>query len=228
MSTLAQVAANQINAQSSCGPKTEAGKAASSRNHFKHGFAGAFTVLKNENVEEFSQLVSELTEEHQPSAITETLLIEKMAQAYWLSQRAVRLQNIPLEAETATDDDRRQLALYARYHAQHTRAFHKALNDLLKLRGEKRKAEIGFESQKHREAQQQAQLERQKARADREKANEERRQAAETRRQNRHESNLRLAEAKTWCREAQAALFETDATIAEVAAERAAKNKKAA
>ena len=35
-----------------------------------------------------------------------------------------------------------------RYKTTHTRAFHKCLNDLLKLRAEKRKAEFGFEAQK--------------------------------------------------------------------------------
>jgi hypothetical protein len=36
-----------------------------------------------------------------------------------------------------------------RYCTTHTRAFHKSLNDLLKLRSERRKAAIGFEAQKH-------------------------------------------------------------------------------
>ena len=228
MSTPAQVAANKFNAQSSCGPTSDAGKAISSRNRLKHGFAGAFTLLKPESAEEFSQLLADLHAEYQPSAITETLLIEKMAQAYWLSQRAVRLQNIAFEPHLSPEEHRRELALYTRYHAQHTRAFHKALNDLLKLRAEKRKAEIGFELQKRREAQQQAQAEREKARTEREKINEERRQAAEKRRQDRRESKRAIAQAEAWCREAEAVRLETEAAIAEVNAERAAKNKKAA
>jgi hypothetical protein len=37
--------------------------------------------------------------------------------------------------------------LYLRYQATYERAFHRSLNQLLKLRAEKRKEEIGFESQ---------------------------------------------------------------------------------
>ena len=40
------------------------------------------------------------------------------------------------------------MALFLRYQSTHERAFHTCLNDLLKLRAEKRKNEIGFESQK--------------------------------------------------------------------------------
>ena len=229
MPTQAQVTANKANAQHSTGAKTEAGKAASSRNHLSHGLTGTeFALLEWEDPNAFTELSARLELEHKPATVTESILIQNMAQAYWLTQRAIALQGTCFSPEIAPDNPEKHLALYLRYQTTHDRAFHKNLNQFLKLRAERRKAEIGFESQKHREAQQQAQLERQKARADREKANEDRRQAAEKRRQNRHESNLRLAEAKTWCREAQAVLLETDAAIAEVAAERAAKAKTAA
>jgi hypothetical protein len=94
MSTPAQTAANQQNAQLSTGPKTEEGKAASSKNNLRHGFIGAFMILPWEKQEEFDTLLSELRAEHQPATLTETLLVEKMAQSYWLSQRAVKLQQI--------------------------------------------------------------------------------------------------------------------------------------
>jgi hypothetical protein len=38
-------------------------------------------------------------------------------------------------------------SLYLRYQTTHTRAFHKCLNDLVKLRAERRKTENGFEAQ---------------------------------------------------------------------------------
>jgi hypothetical protein len=44
--------------------------------------------------------------------------------------------------------DEKRLALYIRYRTSHERAFHKCFNELLKLRAERRKLEIGFESQK--------------------------------------------------------------------------------
>ena len=48
MSTQAQLAANQANAQLSTGPNTEEGKAASSRNNLTHGLTyrgGMFVLL---------------------------------------------------------------------------------------------------------------------------------------------------------------------------------------
>jgi hypothetical protein len=89
MSTPAQVAANQQNAKLSTGPKTEDGKAISSKNNLRHGFTGAFMILPWEKQEEFDTLLAGLRAEHDPATITETLLVEKMAQSYWLSQRAV-------------------------------------------------------------------------------------------------------------------------------------------
>jgi hypothetical protein len=42
-------------------------------------------------------------------------------------------------------------SLYLRYQTTHTRAFHKSLNDLLKLRAETRKQQNGFEAQTRKE-----------------------------------------------------------------------------
>ena len=180
MSTEAQVSANQQNAQHSTGPKTESGKAASSQNNFKYGLTGSsFTVLDSEDQDEYDRVLSGLRFEHQPSTMTEAILVEKMAQSYWLSKRALYLQD-----ECATDEDltleqqQKQLALFIRYQTTHDRAFHTALNSLLKLRAEKRRSEIGFESQK------------------REEAGHLRREAAEKRRQDHHRLDILLAEAK--------------------------------
>ena len=99
MSTDAQIRANQQNAQHSTGPSTDAGKAASCQNNFRHGLTGAFRVLPSENQEEFDRLAAGLQAEHQPTTLTELMLVEKMAQHYWLSQRAQRLQDMTLAAK---------------------------------------------------------------------------------------------------------------------------------
>ena len=190
MSTPAQIAANQQNAQLSTGPKTEEGKAASSKNNLRHGFTGAFMILPWEKQEEFDSLLNELRAEHQPATMTETLLVEKMAQSYWLSQRAVKLQQIAcFHDETDSPERDKQVALYLRYQTTHDRTFHKCLNDLLKLRAERRKDEIGFESQQNRE--------RERADRARQRAEEHaRKQEAEKRRQELHKWKVILAEAK--------------------------------
>ena len=70
-----------------------------------------------------------------------------MAESYWLANRAQTLQNACLDPQTGQIADASLFSLYFRYQTTHTRAFHKCLNDLLKLRSEKRKTENGFEAQ---------------------------------------------------------------------------------
>ncbi|MBV9762410.1 MAG: hypothetical protein JO340_17750 [Acidobacteriaceae bacterium] len=178
MSTDAQIAANRANAQHSTGPVTDAGKAASCQNNFRHGMAGAFRVLPSEDQDEFDCLAAALRAEHQPATPTESLLVEKMAQHYWLSQRAQRLQDLTMADDLPAKDQDRQFSLFLRYQTTNDRAFHKSLNDLLKLRAEKRKMEIGFESQRQKQASLAL------------------RQSAENRRQELHKWAVMLAEAK--------------------------------
>ncbi len=145
MSTEAQVAANQKNSQQSTGPKSAEGKARICLNAFRHGLAGIFMILPDEVRDDFDELHGGLRAEHKPETPTEILLIESMAQHYWLKQRALRLQQFCFDDEGNCDE--KQLALYLRYQTTHDRAFHKALNTLLKLRADKKKEEIGFVSQ---------------------------------------------------------------------------------
>ena len=153
MSTEAQIAANRANAQLSTGPKTEAGKQALCFNSLRHGLAGAFHILPWEDEEQFETLQLGFRSEYKPKGITEQILVDRMAQHEWLRQRALHLQNLCFNEE-GTIDEEKQFALYLRYQTTHERAFHKCLNDLLRLRAEKRKEEIGFESQKAKEADQ--------------------------------------------------------------------------
>ena len=173
MSTPAQVNANRANAQQSTGPKTAEGKAISSRNNFQWGFCGRFAVLPSESQEEFDDLKAALRNEHEPATPTETLLVDKMAEHHWLSRRALRLQDAAL-----AQGDEQRLPLFLRYQTTNDRAFHCCLNDLLKLRAEKRKQEIGFESQRRK--------------------NDELalKQAAEQRKQDIHRWDILLAQAK--------------------------------
>jgi hypothetical protein len=152
VSTQAQIAANRANSQLSTGPRTEEGKAASSRNHTSHGLTyngGMFVLLPWENAKEYDQLVVDLKSEHRPMSRTEMILVERMAQHHWLRNRAGLLQGNCFADDGSIDEKR--LALYLRYQTTHERAFHSCLNDLLKLRAEKRKADIGFESQKRKQ-----------------------------------------------------------------------------
>jgi hypothetical protein len=179
MATPAQIAANKQNAQHSTGAQTDAGKEASKMNNFRHGLTGhAFILLDFESAEEFDELKAALTEEHNPQTPTEQILVEKMAQHHWLSQRAQFLQTFEMKDNLFSEDAFKAVNTYIRYQAHHERLFQRALKDLLTLRGEKRKEQIGFESQKRAEAA------------------EQRKQAGETRKQEHHKVTMAIAETR--------------------------------
>jgi hypothetical protein len=150
MATTAQIRANQLNAHRSTGPTSQAGKQTSSHNRATHGLCHdnqSFYLLEDENSEEFWDLCARLEEEHQPQTETEHILVRRMADHEWLRTRALRLQ------QTCIFEDRHILAsdqfvLYMRYQTTHERAFYKAFAELQKLTAERRKTQIGFESQK--------------------------------------------------------------------------------
>jgi hypothetical protein len=142
---------NRENAKLSSGPKSEAGKAISALNNSRHGLAGAFRVLPTESQSDFDELLAALREEHQPETFTEATLVDAMAQHHWLRRRALCLESSCYDPATGAIIDEKQLALYLRYQTTHERGFHKALNDLLKLRAARRKQQIGFELQQRAE-----------------------------------------------------------------------------
>ena len=103
MSTEAQQTANQANAKLSTGPRTEQGLAAIAHNNFRHGLASTFVVLPTEDRSAYDDLLLNLNLEFSPSTESEEILVTKMAQHHWQSQRAMKLQNdLFLEEETAT------------------------------------------------------------------------------------------------------------------------------
>jgi len=149
MSTEAQITANRANAEQSTGPITEEGKAASSQNRTSHGlctYNEIFFILPHESSEAYSLLRIKLLDEHRPENQTEHILVDRMAQHHWLRSRAQAFESGCFREDGTLDEKR--LALFMRYRTSHERAFHKCLADLLKLRAEKRRTEIGFESQK--------------------------------------------------------------------------------
>jgi len=232
MASEARVAANSANALHSTGPKTAAGKAASANNHLSHGLAGStFTVLAWEDSNAFTDLSARLELEHKPETITEEILIRKMAQHYWLTQRAIILQGTCFDSEIAPDDPEKQLALYLRYQTTHDRAFHKSLSQFLKLRGEKRKVEIGFESQQRKgdeEARRRNREERNQNDEVRKQADQIRHEAAEARKQELHRYNVLLGEAKFDYQILQTTMLRAGGVLAGYEDQEAAEAKKAA
>jgi hypothetical protein len=156
MATEKQTAANRENAQHSTGPTSQEGLEASSWvNAWRHGLAvkdhERFSLLMDENREKFDELQQRLNDEHLPTSETEILLVRHMAQSEWLRARALRLQNDLLQ-DAGKNVDPAKLAIFLRYETTHERNFHRSLKELLTFRQQRRNAEIGFESQKLKQA----------------------------------------------------------------------------
>ena len=175
--SFAQLRANRQNAQRSCGPRSSAGKETVSFNAFRHGLTGRFAIMPYESEDDYQELLDGLREEHRPATRTEHLLVDRMAEHHWLSQRALYLQGFCFNEVGGCDNDA-HLALYLCYQTTHERAFHKCLNDLLKLRAERRREQNGFVSQQHK------------------KADQARREAREKRQQERHRWAVLIDQAK--------------------------------
>ena len=156
MATEKQTAANRENAQHSTGPTSQEGLDLSARiNAWRHGLAvkdhERFSLLMDENREKFDELQQRLNDEHLPTSETEILLVRHMAQSEWLRARALRLQNDLLQ-DAGKNVDPAKLAIFLRYETTHERNFHRSLKELLTFRQQRRNAEIGFESQKLKQA----------------------------------------------------------------------------
>jgi hypothetical protein len=88
MATKQQIAANRRNARQSTGPKTPAGKAASSMNALRHGLRARTVVLWDECQEDFDEIFNNLQNLYQPQNAAEQLLVEQAAIAQWKLVRA--------------------------------------------------------------------------------------------------------------------------------------------
>jgi hypothetical protein len=103
MITASQMAANQHNAQSSTGPRTGEGKAASSQNSTSHGLSSEFALLSHENSAEFNELFNQSVQEFQPSGIHQEFLVRRMVEARWRAARCQRLEKAAFESMIAPD-----------------------------------------------------------------------------------------------------------------------------
>ena len=162
----ARLAANRENALKSTGPKSEQGKLIASRNHIVHGLARKnrdFQLLPFEDLNEYNMTVADFISEYRPQTDTEVALVHNLAESLWLRNRAQNFQTWCFDQSTGILLDEKKLALYLRYEAAYNRAFHAAVNALLKVRAEKRNEQIGFEAQQRVQANHQWEIVRKEA-----------------------------------------------------------------
>jgi SEC-C motif-containing protein len=149
MSTAAQIAANTINAQSSTGPRTEAGLAESSKNAINHGLFAQCDFIRPGEEEVYAQAKTELTDSLAPSGPLECNLANEIHRAMWRLRRCGQVEATivigldngngvifdPMEMASATADKVQRSVDRAR--SQSHRLLHKCTAELRKLQTER-------------------------------------------------------------------------------------------
>lgn len=99
-----QTQASRANGARSKRPASEPGKRNSSRDGTRHGLLAHMVVLEKESGEAFNELLTALTEEHQPGTPTQSMLVETMAAARWRLLRIWGIQKVAMDREIALMD----------------------------------------------------------------------------------------------------------------------------
>ncbi|MDQ2775422.1 MAG: hypothetical protein M3Y57_10980 [Acidobacteriota bacterium] len=127
---------NRENSQHSSGPRTPAGKAASSRNSFKHGLYSKALVYPGENPAELDALKADLRAEHQPANTTEEILVNELAEQFWRIRRWREYECRFLSVENSDGGlaaVTKILPVLQRFMSAAERGFHKSLATLRQL-----------------------------------------------------------------------------------------------
>jgi len=114
MTSQARIAANRRNAQKSTGPKTEAGKAAASRNALKHGLLAQDVVCGEERGAEYRGFVAALIADLAPVGEVEEMLVDRIASCTWRLQRMVLAEASMFDIRPGSDELRPGETVYAR------------------------------------------------------------------------------------------------------------------
>jgi hypothetical protein len=148
MASAAQIAANRANAQNSTGPRTEAGKAASSRNALKHGMTAKSYLVFDESWDDFVAFHGLLRHDYEPQGAAEEEIVERIVLAAWCLRRAWRAEAAITNQAALTEAEEDAAAAFppellavTRYQAHHERALNRAIAQLHRLRTERRRDE---------------------------------------------------------------------------------------
>ena len=143
MATEKQIAANRANALQSTGPKTEAGKAASSQNAVKHNLTSQYLIIIPGQEDAFAELESGLRAKLIPNGPLEEVLFKRVAECAWNLERC-RMTEAKVYANSGRpnlDPLRTQDASYVfdrvhRYARESENSMYKAMRELSKLQTE--------------------------------------------------------------------------------------------
>jgi hypothetical protein len=137
---------NRANAQHSTGPRTDEGKAKSSRNATRHGLTGKKVVINGEDEQAYESLRRDLLNAYEPANAAEAMLVDEIAQSFWRLQRARALEaeqfNLccagadPIIGFNSGNADFERLR---RYMTSIERAYHRAIQQLEKTQSLRQK-----------------------------------------------------------------------------------------
>ena len=202
MTTKKQLQANRNNAKLSTGPKTDEGKQRCAQNALKHGLRSKHPVIPGEDPIEYQHKLDQLRADIRPVNALEDDLVEQIADTSWRLKRLSRIEaayeryRIEREADksyNAGKDEEQILGnafsfeplnRLARYEAQLSRRYHRAMKELTDLR--KNREQTGFRTRPMEERDREEQewrkshpqpppdvIQREAAAADREQASEQ-------------------------------------------------------
>src|SRR3954469_10763223 len=92
MTSKKQTEANRKNAKRSTGPRTDAGKAASSRNALRHGLLSEASTLPDEDPAEFDAHAAAIKRDLEPVGGLEERYVQRIAELLWRLARLRRLE----------------------------------------------------------------------------------------------------------------------------------------
>jgi hypothetical protein len=121
------------------GPRTEAGKAVSSRNARKHDLCSKTLRLSPEEWDEYNDMRERYACDLQPADDIEQTLIDEICFNYWRVQQA---RNAEFGVILKHPTELHLIALYIRYRTSYERAFYKALDQIQKRQRDRRKQAI--------------------------------------------------------------------------------------
>ena len=120
------------------GPRTEAGKASSSRNASRHGLTNMKPVVTEADRPEFQALRTELLQSLQPTGFLQGLTVQCILNAAWNMQRCLKLENCLMQSIDGADPlahagAAKQAALFQRYYLRFEGAYRANLRELERL-----------------------------------------------------------------------------------------------
>jgi hypothetical protein len=132
------------------GPRTEAGKANSSRNATRHGLTSMKPVVTETDRPEFEALEAHLRFSLAPTGFLQELTYSRILISAWNMQRVLKLENALLEHSLGEDplsnpDTEKQAALYQRYYARFEGSYRANLRELERLQRLQLTSDIHFQ-----------------------------------------------------------------------------------